>query len=108
VSEIIFARGTAEGHQPRRNELGRPPLERGDEVVISWLEHHADIVPWQQICNERGARLKLAPVDDDGQVLLYEYEKLLGSRTKFVSLSHVSNALSTIVPVMEMVEMAHR
>jgi cysteine desulfurase/selenocysteine lyase len=108
VSEIIFARGTTEAINLVAKSWGGRFLERGDEVVITWLEHHANIVPWQQICNERGARLKVAPVDDDGQVLLYEYEKLLGSRTKFVSLSHVSNALGTIVPVTEMVEMAHR
>jgi cysteine desulfurase/selenocysteine lyase len=108
VSEITFARGTTEAINLVAKSWGGRFLERGDEVVITWLEHHANIVPWQQICNERGARLKVAPVDDDGQVLLYEYEKLLGSRTKFVSLSHVSNALGTIVPVTEMVEMAHR
>lgn len=108
VSEIIFARGTTEAINLVAKSWGGRFLERGDEVVISWLEHHANIVPWQQICSERGARLKVAPVDDDGQVLLYEYEKLLGARTKFVSLSHVSNALGTIVPVTEMVEMAHR
>jgi cysteine desulfurase/selenocysteine lyase len=108
VGEIIFARGTTEAINLVSQSWGRRFLHSGDEVVISWLEHHANIVPWQLICNERGARLKVAPVDDDGQVLLYEYEKLLTSRTKFVSLSHVSNALGTIVPVTEMVEMAHR
>ena len=108
VSEIIFARGTTEAINLVAKSWGGRFLERGDEVLITWLEHHANIVPWQQICSERGARLKVAPVDDDGQVLLYEYEKMLTSRTKFVSLSHVSNALGTIVPVTEMVEMAHR
>jgi cysteine desulfurase/selenocysteine lyase len=108
ASEIIFARGTTEAINLVAQSWGRRFLERGDEVVITWLEHHANIVPWQQICSERGARLKVAPVDDDGQVLLYEYEKLLGARTKFVSLSHVSNALGTIVPVTQVVEMAHR
>jgi cysteine desulfurase / selenocysteine lyase len=108
TKEIIFVRGTTEAINLVAQTWGRRNLVPGDEVVITWLEHHANIVPWQQIASERGARLKVAPVDDQGQVLLYEYEKLLGSRTKIVSLSHVSNALGTIVPVTEMVSMAHR
>jgi cysteine desulfurase / selenocysteine lyase len=108
VGEIIFVRGTTEGINLVAQSWGRRHLNSGDEVVITWLEHHANIVPWQLICSERGARLRVAPVDDDGQVLIDEYEKLLGARTKFVSMSHVSNALGTIVPVTEMVAMAHR
>ena len=108
VNEIIFVRGTTEGINLVAQTWGRRNLVAGDEIVITWLEHHANIVPWQQIASERGARLKVAPVDDRGQVLVEEYEKLLGSRTKIVSLSHVSNALGTIVPVTEMVSMAHR
>jgi len=108
VNEIVFVRGTTEGINLVAQSWGRRYLSSGDEVVITWLEHHANIVPWQQICSERGARLRVAPVDDQGQVLLYEYEKLLSTRTKFVSMSHVSNALGTIVPVQEMVSMAHR
>jgi cysteine desulfurase / selenocysteine lyase len=106
--EIIFARGTTEAINLVAQSWGRRYLQPGDEVLITWLEHHANIVPWQLICSERGARLRVAPVDDDGQVLLYEYEKLLNSHTKFVSLSHVSNALGTITPAAEMVAMAHR
>ena len=108
VNDIIFVRGTTEAINLVAQSWGRRNLVPGDEVVITWLEHHANIVPWQQIASERGARLEVAPVDDQGQVLLNEYEKLLGSRTKIVSLSHVSNALGTIVPVTEMVAMAHR
>jgi len=108
VNEIIFVRGTTEGINLVAQTWGRRNLVAGDEIVITWLEHHANIVPWQQIASERGARLRIAPVDDRGQVLVDEYEKLLGSRTKIVSLSHVSNALGTIVPVTEMVSMAHR
>jgi len=108
VNEIIFVRGTTEAINLVAQTWGRRYLNTGDEVVISWLEHHANIVPWQQICIERGARLRVAPVDEQGQVLLYDYERLLGPRTKFVSLSQVSNALGTIVPVTEMVAMAHR
>ena len=108
VNEIIFVRGTTEAINLVAQTWGRRNLVAGDEIVITWLEHHANIVPWQQIASERGARLRVAPVDDRGQVLVEEYEKLLGSRTKMVSLSHVSNALGTIVPVTEMVSMAHR
>jgi cysteine desulfurase / selenocysteine lyase len=77
-------------------------------VVITWLEHHANIVPWQQLGSEKGARLRVAPVNDRGEVILEEYEKLLGPRTRIVSFSHVSNALGTITPAREMVEMALR
>jgi cysteine desulfurase/selenocysteine lyase len=76
--------------------------------VITWLEHHANIVPWQQLCSEKGARLRVAPVNDRGEVILEEYEKLLGPRTRIASFSQVSNALGTITPAKEMVEMAHR
>jgi cysteine desulfurase/selenocysteine lyase len=108
VNEIVFGRGTTELINLVAQSWGRRHLQAGDEVVISWLEHHANIVPWQLICKEKGARLRVAPVDDRGQVLLDEYEKLLNPRTRFVSLSHVSNALGTIVPVTEMVAMARR
>ncbi|MDO9310319.1 MAG: cysteine desulfurase, partial [Nitrosomonas sp.] len=87
---------------------GRQNILEGDEIVITWLEHHANIVPWQQLCNEKGAKLRVAPVDDNGQVLLEEYQKLLGSRTKLVAFSQVSNALGTITPARQMIEMAHR
>ena len=76
--------------------------------MITWLEHHANIVPWQQLCSEKGARLRVAPVNDRGEVILEEYEKLLSPRTRIVSFSQVSNALGTITPAREMVEMAHR
>jgi hypothetical protein len=80
---------------------GRQNIQQDDEIVITWLEHHANIVPWQMLCAEKGARLRVAPVDDSGQVLLDEYEKLLGPKTRLVSISHVSNALGTVVPVKE-------
>jgi cysteine desulfurase/selenocysteine lyase len=83
-------------------------VERGDEIVITWLEHHSNIVPWQMLCAEKGARLRVAPVDDQGQIILDEYEKLLGPRTRIVSFTQVSNALGTVTPAREMVEMAHR
>ncbi len=106
--EIIFVRGTTEGINLIAQTWGRRNVQKDDEVVITWLEHHANIVPWQMLCSERGARLRVAPVNDRGEVILEEYEKLLGPRTRIVSFSQVSNALGTVTPAREMVEMAHR
>jgi len=106
--EIIFVRGTTEGINLVAQAWGRRNVQKGDEVVITWLEHHANIVPWQQLCSEKDARLRVAPVNDRGEVILEEYEKLLGPRTRIVSFSQVSNALGTITPAREIVEMAHR
>jgi cysteine desulfurase/selenocysteine lyase len=106
--EIIFVRGTTEGINLIAQTWGRRNVREGDEVVITWLEHHANIVPWQMLCSEKGARLRVAPVNDRGEIILEEYEKLLGPRTKIVSFSQVSNALGTITPAREMVEIAHR
>jgi cysteine desulfurase / selenocysteine lyase len=77
---------------------GRRNVRQGDEVVITWLEHHANIVPWQMLCADTGAVLRVAPVDDSGQVILEEYTKLLGSKTRIVAFPHVSNALGTVTP----------
>jgi len=101
-------RGTTEGINLVAQSWGRQNISEGDEIVISWLEHHANIVPWQQLCNEKGAKLRVAPVDDDGQILLEEYQKLLNSRTKLVAFSQVSNALGTVTPARQMIEMAHQ
>jgi len=106
--EIVFVRGTTEGINLVAQAWGLRNVEKDDEILITWLEHHANIVPWQQLCSEKGARLRVAPVNDRGEVILEEYEKLLSRRTKIVSFSHVSNALGTITPAREMVEMAHR
>jgi len=106
--EIVFVRGATEGINLVAQSWGRRNILKDDEIVITWLEHHANIVPWQMLCAEKGARLRVAPVDESGQVLLDEYEKLLGPKTRLVSITHVSNALGTIVPVTEMVEAAHR
>ncbi len=108
TNEIIFVRGTTEGINLVAQSWGRQNIVEGDEIVITWLEHHANIVPWQQLCAEKGAKLRVAPVDNDGQILLEEYQKLLGSRTKLVAFSQVSNALGTITPARQMIEMAHR
>jgi cysteine desulfurase/selenocysteine lyase len=106
--EIIFVRGTTEGINLIAQAWGRRNVKEDDEIVITWLEHHANIVPWQQLCAEKKARLRVAPVNDRGEIILEEYEKLLGPKTRMVSLSHVSNALGTITPAREMVAMAHR
>lgn len=106
--EIVFVRGATEGINLVAQSWGRRHVGRGDEIVITWLEHHANIVPWQQLCAEKGAILRVAPVDEDGEVILEAYEKLLGERTRLVSLTHVSNALGTITPAKEMVAMARR
>ncbi len=105
---IIFVRGATEGINLVAQSWGRRNVQQGDEIIVTWLEHHANIVPWQQLAAEKGARLRVAPVDDSGQVLLDEYEKLFTPRTRFVSLAHVSNALGTVTPVAEMVAIAHR
>jgi cysteine desulfurase/selenocysteine lyase len=106
--EIVWVRGTTEAINLVAQSWGRRNVGPGDEIVITWLEHHANIVPWQQLASEKGARLRVAPVDDRGQVILEEYERLLGPRTRIVSFAQVSNALGTITPAREMVAMAHR
>jgi cysteine desulfurase / selenocysteine lyase len=108
VREIIFVRGSTEGINLVAQSWGRQNIRKGDEIVITWLEHHANIVPWQMLCAEKGARLRVAPVDDTGQVLLDEYTKLVGPATRLVSFPHVSNALGTVTPAREMIEIAHR
>ncbi|WP_276082549.1 family 2A encapsulin nanocompartment cargo protein cysteine desulfurase [Nannocystis punicea] len=106
--EVVFVRGASEGINLVAQSWGRRNVGAGDEVVITWLEHHANIVPWQLLCAERGARLRVAPVDDTGQIVLEEYEKLLNPRTRLVALPQVSNALGTVTPARAMIEMAHR
>ena len=108
TKEIIFVRGATEGINLLAQSWGRENVRKGDEIVITWLEHHANIVPWQMLCAETGARLRVAPVDDSGQVLLDEYHKLLGPKTRLVSFAQVSNALGTVTPAHEMIELAHR
>jgi cysteine desulfurase/selenocysteine lyase len=106
--EIVFVRGATEAINLVAQSWGRQHIHKGDEIVISWIEHHANIVPWQMLASEKGAVLRVIPVDDSGQILLDEYEKLLSTRTKLVSFTHVSNALGTITPAQQMVQMAHR
>ncbi|OMG71233.1 family 2A encapsulin nanocompartment cargo protein cysteine desulfurase [Burkholderia ubonensis] len=106
--EIVFVRGTTEAINLIAKTWGVQNVGEGDEIVVSHLEHHANIVPWQQLAAQTGAKLRVIPVDDSGQVLLDEYRKLLNDRTKIVSVTQVSNALGTVVPVKEIVELAHR
>jgi cysteine desulfurase/selenocysteine lyase len=106
--EIVFVRGATEAINLVAKAWGAQNINEGDEIVISWLEHHANIVPWQQLASEKGAKIRVIPVDDQGQVLLNEYEKLLNSKTKLVSVTQVSNALGTVVPVKQIVEAARK
>jgi cysteine desulfurase/selenocysteine lyase len=105
--EIVFVRGTTEGINLVAQSFGRQNIKEGDEIVISAMEHHSNIVPWQILCQETGAKLRVIPMNDEGELLLEEYEKLLNQRTKLVSVVQVSNALGTINPVKKMVEIAH-
>jgi cysteine desulfurase / selenocysteine lyase len=105
--EIVFTRNATESINLIANVFGRWKLAAGDEVVISAMEHHSNIVPWQLICEERNARLRVAPIDDRGELILEELDRLIGPRTKLVSIAHMSNALGTINPVKEIVRMAH-
>ena len=104
--EVIFVRSTTEAINLVAHSYGRKNVEEGDEVLISEMEHHSNIVPWQILCEEKGARLRIIPMNDAGELLLDEYENLLTNRTKIVSLPHVSNALGTINPVKRMITMA--
>jgi cysteine desulfurase/selenocysteine lyase len=105
--EIIFVRGTTEGINLVAQTYGRKNVGPGDEVVITAMEHHSNIVPWQLLCEEKGAKLRVAPINERGELLLEEFEKLLGPKTKIVAVGHLSNALGTINPVREIVRMAH-
>ena len=105
--EIIFVRGTTEAINLVVNSYGRANVRTGDEILITTMEHHSNIVPWQILCEEKGATLRVVPINDEGDLILEEFDKLLNSRTKFVSLAHVSNALGTINPVRRIIEKAH-
>jgi cysteine desulfurase/selenocysteine lyase len=106
--EIIFVRGTTEAINLVAQSYGRTFLTASDEIVISAMEHHSNIVPWQILCEQVGARLRVIPFNYNGELLLEEYEKLLNERTKFVAVVHVSNALGTINPIKQIIAMAHR
>ena len=105
--DIIFVRGATEAINLVAQSWGRAHIHAGDEIVVSCLEHHANIVPWQLLTEERGAKLRVIPVDDSGQIILDEYRRLLTDRTRLVAIAHVSNALGTIVPLREVIDAAH-
>src|SRR6266478_5965167 len=106
--ECIFVRGATEGINLVMHGYGRKFISQGDEIIISAMEHHANIVPWQMLCEEKGAQLRVIPMNDAGELLLDEYDALLNERTKFVAIAHVSNALGTVNPVKEMIDRAHK
>jgi cysteine desulfurase/selenocysteine lyase len=108
AEEIVFVRGATEAINLVANTFGLKHIGAGDEIIVTHLEHHANIVPWQQLALAKGAKLRVVPVDDNGQVLLEEYGKLLNGKTKLVAFTQVSNALGTVTPAKAMVEMAHR
>lgn len=108
TEEIIFTRGVTEAINLVASSWGRKYLQEGDEIIISTLEHHSNIVPWQLIAEEKGAILKVIPITDEGELIVEEYEKLLSPKTKFVSVVHASNALGVINPVKEIIEKAHK
>src|SRR5437870_2594017 len=108
MKECIFVRGATEGINLVMNGYGRKFVGPGDEIIISEMEHHANIVPWQMLCEEKSARLRVIPMNDAGELLLDEYDALLNDKTKLVALAHVSNALGTVNPVKEMIDRAHK
>ncbi len=106
--EIIFTKGTTEGINLIAQTWGRQNIKEGDEIIVSNMEHHSNIVPWYILCEEKGAKLKVIPIDENGDLIVSEYEKLLSSKTKLVSIVHVSNALGTINPVKKIINEAHK
>ncbi|MBS1187025.1 MAG: Cysteine desulfurase, SufS-like protein [Burkholderiaceae bacterium] len=108
ADEIVFVRGATEGINLIAQTFGKKYIGEGDEIIVSLLEHHANIVPWQQLAAETGAKIRVIPVDDSGQIRLDEYQKLLNRRTRLVAITQVSNALGTITPVQEIIALAHR
>ena len=106
--EVVFLRGATEAVNLVAHGYGRQHVGSGDEIIVSQMEHHSNIVPWQVLCEEKGAILRVAPINDAGEILLEEYEELLSERTKIVAITHASNALGTVNPVREMTNMAHK
>ena len=108
IEEVVFVRGTTEAINLVAQTFGRTHVMEGDEILITAMEHHSNIVPWQILCDQQKATLRVAPMDDNGELIVEEFEKLLGPRTKLVAVTHISNALGTINPVEQLIEMAHR
>ncbi len=107
-NEIIFTRGTTESINLVAQTYGKANIKEGDEVIISEMEHHSNIVPWQMICDEKNAKLKIIPINDEGEIIFEEFERLITNRTKFISVVYVSNSLGTINPVKQIIELAHQ
>jgi cysteine desulfurase/selenocysteine lyase len=105
--EIIFTRGTTDSINLVAHSFGKKHIEKGDEIVISMMEHHSNILPWQMLCEEKGAVLKVIPINNNGELLMEEYKKVLSEKTKIVAVTHISNTLGTINPVKEIVKIAH-
>ena len=108
AEQVIFTYGTTDSINLVAQTYGRKFLKEGDEIIISTMEHHSNIVPWQMLCEEKGCVLRVIPINDEGELLMVEYEKMLSEKTKFVSVVHASNALGTINPVAEIIEKAHK
>jgi cysteine desulfurase / selenocysteine lyase len=106
--EIIFVKGTTEAINLVANTYGRANIKAGDEIIVSWMEHHSNIVPWQMLCEQNGAVLKVIPINDAGELIMDEYKKLLSSKTKLVAVGHISNALGSINPIKEIIDLAHQ
>lgn len=107
VEEIVFTKGTTESINLVAASFGRAFLQPGDEVLITLMEHHSNMVPWQAICQERGAHLKVAPINERGELIIEEFEKLLTDRTKIVALAHIANSTGTINPIEEIIQLSH-
>ncbi len=107
-NQIIFTRGTTESINLVASSYGRDNIKEGDEIIISHMEHHSNIVPWQMLCKEKNAKLKIIPIDDDGELIYDEFEKLINEKTKFISIVYVSNSLGTINPVKKVIDYAHQ
>ena len=108
AKEIIFVRGATEGVNLVASTYGRKNISEGDEIIISTMEHHSNIVPWQMLCEEKNAKLKVIPINDDGELLIDEFKKLVNEKTKFISVVHISNSLGTVNPVKEIIDYAHQ
>jgi cysteine desulfurase / selenocysteine lyase len=107
MCELIFVRGATEAINLVATSLGRKYIKDGDEIIISYMEHHSNIVPWQILCEQKGAVLRVIPINDDGELIMEEYEKMLSPKTKVVAVTHMSNALGTINPIKKIIDMAH-
>ncbi len=108
TAEIIFVRGTTEAINLVAQSYGRERLQAGDEILITWMEHHANIVPWQMVCEKTGAKLVVAPITTDGELDMDAFESLLGNKTKIVSVGHISNAIGSVNPIKQIIELAHK